>query len=135
MKLPTTMPSSTAARVALRASVIRSLISPTSTSEPPPTLMTPTPPCNLARRSESFSLSYSLVESLCYSLICSHRSLIAYLDPYPCMMIVSSLVTSTFLHCPSTVDSAFSSVSPISSVTTVPPVRIAMSLRIAFLLS
>jgi hypothetical protein len=56
---PTTTPSSTAALVALRASVILSLISPTSTSEAPPTLMIPTPPFNLASLSYNFSLSYS----------------------------------------------------------------------------
>jgi hypothetical protein len=43
---PTTIPSSTAAFVAFKASVIRSLISPTSTSDPPPTLIIPTPPIN-----------------------------------------------------------------------------------------
>jgi hypothetical protein len=46
--IPTTIPSSTAALVALRASSILSLISPTSTSEAPPTLIIPTPPVNLA---------------------------------------------------------------------------------------
>lgn len=66
--LPTTIPSSTAALVAFKASVILSLISPTSTSEAPPTLMTPTPPWSLARRSASFSLSYSDVVTLTYSL-------------------------------------------------------------------
>jgi hypothetical protein len=55
--IPTTIPSSTAALVALSASVILSLISPTSTSEAPPTLITPTPPCNLANLSDNFSLS------------------------------------------------------------------------------
>ncbi|ESY98109.1 hypothetical protein X737_39830 [Mesorhizobium sp. L48C026A00] len=54
---PGTMPSSTAARVALRASSTRSFFSLTSTSVAPPTRMTATPPASLARRSCSFSLS------------------------------------------------------------------------------
>ena len=58
------MPSSIAALVALSASVILSLISPTSTSEAPPTLMTPTPPYNLANLSLSLSLSYSEFDSV-----------------------------------------------------------------------
>ena len=54
---PGTMPSSTAARVALRASSTRSFFSFTSTSVAPPTRITATPPASLARRSCSFSLS------------------------------------------------------------------------------
>mmetsp|Transcript_26592 Transcript_26592/g.106495 ORF Transcript_26592/g.106495 Transcript_26592/m.106495 type:complete len:213 (+) Transcript_26592:310-948(+) len=54
---PGTMPSSTAARVALSASTTRSFFSATSTSDAPPTLMTATPPESLARRSWSFSFS------------------------------------------------------------------------------
>jgi hypothetical protein len=57
---PITIPSSTAALVAQIASWILSLISPTSTSEAPPTLIIPTPPFNLASLSYNFSLSYSL---------------------------------------------------------------------------
>ena len=56
---PTTIPSSTAALVAFKASVILSLISLTSTSDAPPTLTIPTPPYNLANLSYNFSLSYS----------------------------------------------------------------------------
>jgi len=48
---PGTIPSAIAALVAQRASVTLSLISPTSTSDPPPTLMTPIPPLNLANLS------------------------------------------------------------------------------------
>ena len=51
------------------------------------------------------------------------------------MTMVSSLVTMMFLHCPRTDGSLFSRVRPTSSEMTVPPVRMAMSLRIAFLLS
>ena len=45
---PGTIPSSTAARVALRASSTLSFLSLTSTSVEPPTLITATPPDNLA---------------------------------------------------------------------------------------
>src|SRR5208337_4335266 len=54
---PGTIPSSTAALVACRASSTRSLRSFTSTPVAPPTLMTATPPASFASRSCSFSLS------------------------------------------------------------------------------
>ena len=54
---PGTMPSSTAARVALSASSTRSFFSFTSTSVAPPTLITATPPASFASRSCSFSRS------------------------------------------------------------------------------
>ena len=56
---PETIPSSTAARVAFRASSIRSFISLSSVSVAAPTLITATPPDNLARRSCNFSRSNS----------------------------------------------------------------------------
>ena len=54
---PATMPSSTAALVALSASTTRSFFSPTSTSEAPPIFRTATPPESFARRSDIFSRS------------------------------------------------------------------------------
>jgi len=54
---PTTTPSSTAARVAFRASSTRAFFSFISASEAAPTLMTATPPASLASRSCSFSRS------------------------------------------------------------------------------
>ena len=54
---PGTMPSSTAARVALSASSTRCFFSFSSVSVAAPTRMMATPPLNLARRSCSFSLS------------------------------------------------------------------------------
>ena len=48
---PTTIPSSTAARVALRASSTRSFFSFISVSVAAPTLITATPPLSFARRS------------------------------------------------------------------------------------
>ncbi len=54
---PGTMPSSTAERVADRASSTRCFFSLSSVSVPAPTLMIATPPDSLAMRSWSFSLS------------------------------------------------------------------------------
>jgi hypothetical protein len=54
---PGTMPSSTAARVACRASSTRAFFSFSSVSVAAPTLMMATPPTSLASRSCSFSLS------------------------------------------------------------------------------
>ncbi len=60
---PDTIPSSTAARVEFNASSIRSLRSFSSVSVAAPTLITATPPANLARRSCNFSRSNSEVVS------------------------------------------------------------------------
>ena len=54
---PGTMPSSTAARVALSASSTRAFFSFIAVSVAAPTLMTATPPASLASRSCSFSRS------------------------------------------------------------------------------
>ena len=54
---PATMPSSTAARVAWRASSTRAFFSFISISVAAPTRITATPPTSFARRSWSFSLS------------------------------------------------------------------------------
>eukprot|EP00834_Sanchytrium_tribonematis_P007864 NODE_789_length_3873_cov_0.228405.p2 type:complete len:204 gc:universal NODE_789_length_3873_cov_0.228405:3026-2415(-) len=69
---PGKIPSSTAAFVAFNASTYLSFFSPTSTSLDPPTLMTATPPLNLANLSCNFSFSYSEVVSSICDLICSH---------------------------------------------------------------
>mmetsp|Transcript_18958 Transcript_18958/g.46565 ORF Transcript_18958/g.46565 Transcript_18958/m.46565 type:complete len:253 (-) Transcript_18958:758-1516(-) len=132
---PGTMPSSTAARVALSASTKRSLRSPTSTSDDPPTLMTATPPASLARRSWSFSLSYSDVEASMLLRICSILSAMASDDPAPSSSTVSSLPTTHFLTCPSIEGSTLSSLSPRSSLTSCAPVRMAMSCSDALRLS
>mmetsp|Transcript_18173 Transcript_18173/g.42064 ORF Transcript_18173/g.42064 Transcript_18173/m.42064 type:complete len:209 (-) Transcript_18173:617-1243(-) len=129
------MPSSTAARVALRASVMRSFFSPTSTSEAPPTRRTATPPLSLARRSWSFSRSYSEVVRSIWSRMASQRSAMASLAPYPSMMRVSSLVMETFLARPRWSRVVVSSFMPRSSEMTVPPVSSAMSWRLALRLS
>ncbi len=54
---PATIPSSTAARVACKASSTRSFFSFISTSDAAPTYKTATPPANLANLSCNFSLS------------------------------------------------------------------------------
>mmetsp|Transcript_26968 Transcript_26968/g.72355 ORF Transcript_26968/g.72355 Transcript_26968/m.72355 type:complete len:213 (+) Transcript_26968:878-1516(+) len=129
------MPSSTAARVALSASVTRSFFSFTSTSDAPPTLSTATPPDSLARRSCSFSFSYSDDVLAIDSRSSSQRSSIDSLSPAPSSMTVSSLEMVIVLQVPSALKSAVSSLSPTSSAITVPPVSTAMSCRVALRLS
>ena len=60
---------------------------------------------------------------------------IASAAPAPSMIVVSSLLSSTFLAWPRSSIVAPSKESPTSSEITVPPVRIAISSSIAFLLS
>ena len=94
---PATIPSSTAARVAFKASSIRSFISLSSVSVAAPTLTTATPPDNLARRSCNFSRSKSdVVCSIC-DLITAVRLAIASLSPTPSTIVVVSLSTTTLL--------------------------------------
>mmetsp|Transcript_18289 Transcript_18289/g.34000 ORF Transcript_18289/g.34000 Transcript_18289/m.34000 type:complete len:209 (+) Transcript_18289:515-1141(+) len=129
------MPSETAARVALRASTTRSLASLTSTSEAPPTLITATPPPILARRSWSFSFSYSDLVISMLDLMSSALSSISLESPMPSKMRVESLVMVIFLHLPRSSMVVVSRVIPTSSLTTFAPVRTAMSCTVAFLLS
>jgi len=56
-------------------------------------------------------------------------------SPAPSKITVSSLVTMIDLQVPKTAGSDLSKVNPISSDTTVPPVKIAISFNMAFLLS
>ena len=92
---PATMPSSTAALVALRASSIRSFFSFISVSVAAPTLMTATPPDSLASLSWSFSRSKSEVVVSIADLIWDIRALIASESPAPPTMMVLSLLTLT----------------------------------------
>ena len=92
---PATMPSSTAARVALSASSMRSFFSFISVSVAAPTLMTATPPDSFARRSCSFSLSYSEVVVSIWARICAMRAWMSSLAPAPSTMVVVSFVTLT----------------------------------------
>src|SRR5881397_1066788 len=121
------MPSSTAARVAWRASSTRCFFSFISVSVAAPTLITATPPESLASRSCSFSRSKSESVSSISDLSCLIRALIASESPAPSMIVVESLSTTTRRAWPSCVTFVFSSLSPSSSVITSPPVRIPMS--------
>ena len=92
---PATIPSSTAARVAFKASSTRYFLSFISTSVAAPISITATPPDSLARRSWSFSLSKSEVVSAICFLIISTRAAIASLSPIPSTMVVFSLEECT----------------------------------------
>jgi len=132
---PGTIPSATAARVALSASLIRSFFSFTWTSLAPPTFRTATPRESLASLCWSFSFSYSDVTFFICSLICSHLSSTFSLEPPPSSMRVSSWVIETCLAEPRCEILIFSSLCPSSSVMNVAPVRAAMSCIISFLFS
>lgn len=69
------------------------------------------------------------------SVIYSTLSSMADLSPFPSKITVLSLVTMIYLQEPNTAGSALSKVKPMSSETTVPPVKMAISFNIAFLLS
>ena len=94
---PATIPSSTAARVAWRASSIRDFFSLSSDSVAAPTLRTATPPESLAKRSWSFSRSKSDSVRSSSALIMLIRSSIACLSPAPSTISDASLVTFTVL--------------------------------------
>ena len=128
---PATIPSSTAARVALRASSIRSFISLRAVSVAAPTLTTATPPDNLAKRSWSFSRSNSDVVVSNWDLMRLTRLAIASVLPAPSTITVLSLSTVTFEAWPSAAIVASLSSRPRSSVITVAPVNTAMSSSIA----
>ena len=128
---PATMPSATAARVAANASSTRSFFSFTSNSVIPPTLITATPPTSLAKRSDNFSRSYSLVASANRRRISSARAAMADLSPAPSTNSVASLLTTTFFALPRTAGVMFSSVMPISSEMMVAPVTMAISFNIS----
>ena len=129
------MPSSTAALVALSASSILSFLSFSSVSVAAPTLTTATPPESLASLSCSFSLSNSESLSSISFLIDAIRAAISSLSPLPPTITVLSLSTLTVVAVPRRSSVASLRSYPTSSLTTVPPVRIAISSIIAFLLS
>ncbi len=87
---PGTIPSSMAARVACRASSTRAFRSFISVSVAAPTLIWATPPASLARRSWSFSRSYSLSVVLISRRIASVRPLISSWVPLPSTIVVFS---------------------------------------------
>ena len=110
---------------------MRSFISLSSVSVAAPTLITATPPDNLARRSCSFSRSNSEVLLSICDLMTATRLAIASGFPEPSTITVLSLSTVTLEACPSASIVASLSSRPRSSVITVPPVKIAMSSNIA----
>ena len=128
---PATMPSSTAARVAFRASSMRYFLSFISTSVAAPISMTATPPASFARRSWSFSLSKSDVVLLICCLIWATRSSIAFLSPLPPMIVVSSFVETILCAWPRSSIVTLSSLRPSSSLMTLPPVSVAISWSMA----
>ena len=128
---PATIPSSTAARVALRASSMRSFISFNSVSVAAPTLITATPPDNFAKRSCNFSRSNSEVVVSIWDLITATRWEIASGFPAPSTITVLSLSTVTLAAWPrASIVASFNS-RPRSSVITVPPVKMAISSSMA----
>ena len=113
--------------MACSASSTRCFFSFISVSVAAPTLTTATPPDSLARRSWSFSRSKSESVFSISVLIWLMRPLIASASPAPSTIVVVSLATTTRRARPSCESWVFSSLRPISSVITSPPVRIAMS--------
>ena len=89
------------------------------------------PPASLARRSWSFSRSYSEVVASAWLRIWLQRPWMSAFLPAPLTMVVFSLEISTFLALPSMSMVTFSSLMPRSSEITVPPVRMAMSSSMA----
>ena len=128
---PGTMPSSTAERVAERASSTLALRSFSSISVAAPTLITATPPDSLAIRSWSFSRSNSEVVSSIWALIWLMRPWMSASEPLPSTMVASSLVAVMLRAEPKSSMVAVSSFCPVSSLITAPPVRMAMSSSMA----
>ena len=132
---PGTIPSSLAALVAFKASSILNFLSFNSTSVAAPTSITATPPDNFAIRSWSFSLSYSESDiSICFLISLTLSATFALVSS-PTTIVVSSLVTVTLFALPIISVVMFSNLIPSSSVNIWPPVKIAISSSIAFLLS
>mmetsp|Transcript_6390 Transcript_6390/g.27213 ORF Transcript_6390/g.27213 Transcript_6390/m.27213 type:complete len:344 (+) Transcript_6390:197-1228(+) len=126
---PMTMPSSTAALVALSASSTRSFFSLSSVSVCAPTWMMATPPLRRAARSLSFSFSYSASVPSMRRLICFTRASTSRLVLPSPTIVQLSLPSSMRAALPSTSVPTLSRDKPSSSFTTVAPVRIAMSSR------
>ena len=132
---PATIPSSTAALVAARASSILSFFSFISTSVTAPTWIRATPPDNLANLSWYLLISNSESEfdisDLIWLILFSKFSF----EPEPSTIVVESLSTFTFLADPNWSRLTNFKSSFNSSLNTCVPVNTAMSSRIAFLFS
>ena len=97
---PITIPSLTAAFVALSASSILNFFSLSSLSVNAPTLIKATPPVILATLSRYFFLSYSDVELSACFFNSSTRASNSSFEPAPSIKVVLSFVTVTFLALP-----------------------------------
>ena len=128
---PGTIPSSTAARVALIASSRRNFLSFISVSVTAPTLIKATPPDNLAIRFCNCSIKKpSSIKFNCFlsfSQCCWTWTLVPSL-----IIVVVSFVITTRRATPSCSNCRFSIDKPFSSVTTSPLVKIPISSRIGF---
>ena len=132
---PATIPSCTAALVAFRASSILSFLSFISTSVAAPTLTTATPPDSLANLSANFSLSKSdVVSAICIFIWLILWAMSAF-EPTPPTIVVVSLFTLTVWALPSISSWTSFRSKPNSVDTNLPPVRMARSSSMAFLLS
>ena len=97
---------------------MRSFFSFNSVSVAAPTLITATPPDNLARRSCNFSRSKSLVVSCACARIKATRFAIKSLEPAPSTIVVLSLETTTLPAVPNCANVASFNSKPRSSVMT-----------------
>mmetsp|Transcript_16168 Transcript_16168/g.41858 ORF Transcript_16168/g.41858 Transcript_16168/m.41858 type:complete len:268 (-) Transcript_16168:722-1525(-) len=131
---PGTMPSSTAAFVALMASSRRSFLSFSSVSVVAPTLISATPPTSFARRFWSCSFVYSLLVSSICLRIWAQRSSSCSLSA-SATTVVASFLTLTRRATPKSSIVTVSSFRPRSSVRYVAPVTRARSWRMALRLS
>mmetsp|Transcript_84734 Transcript_84734/g.236483 ORF Transcript_84734/g.236483 Transcript_84734/m.236483 type:complete len:272 (-) Transcript_84734:731-1546(-) len=131
---PGTMPSSTAAFVALIASSMRNFLSLSSVSVVAPTLIKATPPTSFANRFRSCSLVYSLFVSSIWARIWAQRSSSASLGA-SATIVVESFFTVTRRASPKSSNCTLSNFRPNSSVRYVAPVTNAISWRMAFRLS
>mmetsp|Transcript_98441 Transcript_98441/g.278800 ORF Transcript_98441/g.278800 Transcript_98441/m.278800 type:complete len:243 (+) Transcript_98441:289-1017(+) len=131
---PGTMPSSTAAFVALIASSNRSFLSFSSVSVVAPTLIRATPPTSFARRFWSCSLVYSLfVSSICARIWAQRSSSCSF--GASDTTVVASFPTVIRRAWPKSSSSMVSSLRSRSSVMKVAPVTSAMSCSTALRLS
>jgi len=127
--------SSTAARVAFRASSILNFFSFISTSEAAQTLITATPQASFANLSCNFSLSYfesvfSIALFISFILFS-----ICFLSPSQPIMVVFPFSEITLLAQPKSLKVAFSNFIQSSEVMILAQVKIAISFNISFFLS
>ena len=101
----------------------------------PPTCTIEIPPTNLAKRSCNFSFSNGVFANSICSINSLIRASILVSSPLPSTIVVVSLEIVTERAWPNQLESNFSNFIPFSAEITCPPVKIAMSSKINFLLS